>query len=245
MYGQFVREMPDDIDKELSWKWVVQSDLKVQTEATLFAAQEQALTTNYVKHKSESSLCRLCNEKCETVQHLICECKKLAQRDYKRRHDNIAKLVHWKLCEKYSLKKEEKWYEHVPEGSEENEKVKLIWDMNIQCDNVIEARRPDLIIVDKIMKACIIIDVAVPGDSRVHTKENEKIEKYQELKRELKRIWSLRKVTVVPVVVGALGCVSKRFNKWMEILGIEVSVGLMQKSALLGTARIIRKVMEM
>ena len=42
MYGQFVREMPEEIDQDLSWKWLVQNDLKVQTEATICAAQEQA-----------------------------------------------------------------------------------------------------------------------------------------------------------------------------------------------------------
>ena len=31
MYGQFVREIPEEIDKDLSWKWLLQSDLKVQT----------------------------------------------------------------------------------------------------------------------------------------------------------------------------------------------------------------------
>ena len=41
MYGQFVREMPEEIDKDLSWKWLVQSDLKMQIEATICAAQEQ------------------------------------------------------------------------------------------------------------------------------------------------------------------------------------------------------------
>ena len=51
MYGQFAREMPKDIDKDLSWQWLVQSDLKVQTEATICAAQEQALRTNYIKNK--------------------------------------------------------------------------------------------------------------------------------------------------------------------------------------------------
>ena len=98
MYGQFVRDMPEEVDKDLSWQWVSHSDLKVQTEALVFATQEQALRTNYMKHKidktSESPLCRMCREKGETVQHLICECKKLAQREYKRRHDNIAKLIH-------------------------------------------------------------------------------------------------------------------------------------------------------
>ena len=52
-----------------------------------------------------------------------------------------------------------------------------------------EARKPDLILVDKKAKSCVIIDVAVPGDSRIHEKEIEKIEKYPNLKRELKRLW--------------------------------------------------------
>ena len=41
-YGEFVREMPEEIDKDLSWRWLGQSDLKVQTETTICAAQEQA-----------------------------------------------------------------------------------------------------------------------------------------------------------------------------------------------------------
>ena len=49
---------------------------------------------------------------------------------------------------------------------------------------------------------------------------------------------------MVPVVVGALACVSKIFNRWMEMLGLEVDVGTVQKTALLGTARIIRKVFD-
>ena len=46
--------------------------------------------------------------------------------------------------------------------------LKLFWDMNIQCDNVIEARRPDIVIIDKKEKSCIIIDIAVPADGRAH-----------------------------------------------------------------------------
>ena len=45
MYGQFVREMPEEMYKDLSWKWLVQRDLKVQIEATICAAQEEALRT--------------------------------------------------------------------------------------------------------------------------------------------------------------------------------------------------------
>ena len=185
----------------------------MQTEATICAAQEQALRTNYTKNKidktSENPLCRMCGERGETVQHIICECKKLAQREYKRRHDTVAKSFHWKLCEKHNLERKEKWYEHCPEGAVEDDDVKLIWDINIQCDNVIEARRPDLILVDKKAKSCVITDVAIPGNCRIREKEIEKIEKYQNLKRELKRLWLLKKVEVVPVVVGALGALAR------------------------------------
>ena len=68
----------------------------------------------------------------------------------------------------------------------EDDDVKLIWDMNIQCGNVMDVRRPDLILVEKNAKSCVIIDVAIPGDCRICEKEITKIEKYQNLKRELK-----------------------------------------------------------
>ena len=127
----------------------------------------------------------------------------------------------------------------------EDDDVKLIWDINIQCGNVIKARRPDLILVDKKAKSCVIIDVAIPGDCRIRKKEIENIEKYQNLKRELKRLWSVKKVEVISVVVGALGCISKGFSGWMDTLGIKLNVGMVQKSVLLGTARILRKVLDM
>ena len=52
-------------------------------------------------------------------------------------------------------------------------------------------------------------------------------------------------VEVVPVVIGALGSVTKGFDMWIEKLEIPLNVGVMQKTALLGTARILRKVLEM
>ena len=57
-----------------------------------------------------------------------------------------------------------------------------------------------------------IIDVTVPADSRVKSKESEKIEKYQDVKREVSTMWAMRKVEVIPVVVVALEaiCVQDR-----------------------------------
>ena len=120
-----------------------------------------------------------------------------------------------------------------------------MWDINVQCNNVIEARRPDIIVIDKKERKGIIIDIAVPADVRVGEKEREKVEKYHDLKREIGILWKLKMVEVVPVVIGALGCVTKGFDRWIKKLGIPLSVGVMQKTTLLGTARILRKVLEM
>ena len=95
------------IDKDKTWEWTRKSDLKVETEALIFAAQEQALRANYVKFNIDNSvdspLCRMCNQKGETINHILSECKMLAQKEYKRRQDSIARLVHWKPCCKYDM----------------------------------------------------------------------------------------------------------------------------------------------
>ena len=153
-------------------------------------------------------MCRMCGKCGESVQHIVSGCEKLAQKEYKRRHDNVAEKIHWDLRKRHDLEHHEKWYDHIAEGVIENDKIKLLWDINIQCDNVIEARRPDIVVIDKKERVCLIVDIAVPADGRVEEKEQEKVEKYQGLKREIGRMWEIRKVQVVPVVIGALGSVS-------------------------------------
>ena len=159
------------------------------------------------------------------MQHLVIGCEKLTQKEYKRRRNNVAKKVHWDLSKKNGL---EKWYEHVPERVVENKEVKVLWDIDVQCDNVMEAKRPDIILIDKKQPKRIIIDNAVPADVRVGEKEREKMEKYHDLKREIGRLWELKMVEVLPVVIGALGCVRKKSDGWIEKLRITKNVGVMQ-----------------
>ena len=63
-----------------------------------------------INKSAESPLCSLCEEKGEIEGHLVSQCKKLAQREYKRRHDNVARRIHWLLCGKYKLDRANKWY---------------------------------------------------------------------------------------------------------------------------------------
>ena len=98
--------------------------------------------------------------------------------------------------------------------------------------------------MEKSSRKALIIDIASPGDRNVGEKEKEKIEKYQDLKREIMKLWNLRRVEVIPVAVGALGAVSKKIGQYLEQIGIDIRIGLLQKTVLLGTARILRKVLE-
>ena len=80
-------------------------------------------------------------------------------------------------------------------------------------------RRPDIVIQKKRAKEMIIVDIAVPRHSNILQKETEKYEKYQDLAREIKRMWKSR-TKVVPVVAGALGSV-KKLAVHLEQLGIK------------------------
>ena len=64
---------------------------------------------------------------------------------------------------------------------------------------------------------------------------------YSELKYATARNWKMRKEEVIPVLIGALGTVTKHFEKWIEKLYMNVTIEALQKPCLLGTARIIRK----
>ena len=143
-----------------------------------------------------------------------------------------------------TLERAKSWYEQKPEGVVESETFKVLWDFTVQCERKIDAKRPDIVFIDK-EREVVITGVAIPGDDRVEGKELEKLEKYQLLKDEIAKVWRMRKVIVVPVVIGALGAVSVNFKEYMKRIGVNVRLEVIQKTALLGTAKILRKVLSL
>ena len=85
----------------------------------------------------------------------------------------------------------------------------------------------------------------IGNEKKRKKKEEEKCTNYSELKYEIAKIWKTRKVEVIPVVIGALGRVTKHFEKWIEKLHLELTIEALQKPCLLGTAIIPRKVLDM
>ena len=90
--------------------------------------------------------------------------------------------------------------------------------------------------IDKDAKSCQIIDIVIPGDARILTKQEEKIDKYQDLAREIRTLWKV-KTKVIPIVIGALGTIPKELNEKLKEIGVTTRVELLRKTALLGTAR--------
>ena len=128
---------------------------------------------------------------------------------------------------------------HNSESILGNETHKCHWD------SLISSRWPVIIIINnKKKRTCRIVDIAVLVDHRVKLKENEKKFKHLDLARELeKKLWNM-KVKVILVVIGALGTVIKGLVQGLEELGIRGRVKTIQATALLRSARLLRRVPE-
>ena len=99
-----------------------------------------------------------------------------------------------------------------------------------------------IIIRDNEKGTCMLIDVAISGDRNVIKKEAEKVLKYKDLTIEIQRMWNVT-TKVIPVIIGATGTVSKSFRKYVSNIAGKHEVKELQKTAILGTAHILRKVL--
>ena len=88
----------------------------------------------------------------------------------------------------------------------------------------------------------LIIDISVPRDKNTQDKKLKKIDKYHSLKIELEQLWKV-KIIVIPVVVGALGTIADRLPGWLAQVPRTISEVELQKSALLRTFQVPRRVL--
>jgi hypothetical protein len=97
-------------------------------------------------------------------------------------------------------------------------------------------------ICDNEKRTCMLIDVAVSGDRNVIKKEAQKILKYKDLTTEIQCMWNV-KTKVIPVIMGTTWTISKSFRKYVSNIPGNYEVKELQKTAILGTAHILRKVL--
>ena len=152
----------------------------------------------------------------------------------------MQEILPWEMCKKFKFDHTNKWYMHNPAVVLQNDTHKLLWDFDIQTDHLILARIPDLIIINKNLRICKIVDLAVPADHRLKLKEFEKKDKYIDLARELKNLWNM-KVTIILIEIGAFDTVTKGLLKGQDDLEVGGRVETIQTTVLLKTARILKE----
>jgi hypothetical protein len=112
----------------------------------------------------------------------------------------------------------------------------------VQTDRTIPNYKPDIIIRDNEKRICMLKNVAISGDRNMITKEAEKILKHKDLAKEIQCMWNV-KTKVIPVIIGTTGTISKSFTKYVSNIPGNHEVKELQKTATLGTAHILRKVL--
>jgi len=116
-------------------------------------------------------------------------------------------------------------------------------NQQVQTGRTIPNTELDIIIRDNEKGTCILIDVAISGDRNVIKKEAQKILKYKDLTIEIQRMWNA-KTRVIPVIMDATGTISKSIRKYVSNIPGNHEVKELQKTAILGTVHILRKVLK-
>lgn len=249
MHGRFFHSIDNqNVDSQASNTYLREGYLFAETEGALLAIQDQVVPTRYyrkhiMKQQVETTKCRLCGKEEESVQHIISACSVLAPIAYQSRHDDMGKVLHLMVAQKTGLIKDNiVMYKYKPSPILENVQVKLYWDTTVVTDKEVLHNRPDMIIVDKEKKLCIIIDFSVPLDDNVDKVYREKINKYQLLADEIRSFWNVQKVEIKPFIVTANGLVHKMLPVHLKQLDISSNaIKWMQKAVVLGTTSIIRR----
>ena len=130
LHGQYLGQTKE-VRSDQCRAWLQNGDLKRETEILIVAVQNQSIRTNLVKARIDKcqgdSLCRVYRKVDESIDHIVSGCSKPAQKEYKRRYDNLGKIVHWKLARKCNFEAGDKWYEkNESESVLENEDYKIL-----------------------------------------------------------------------------------------------------------------------
>ena len=106
LHGQYLKQTKE-VRSEQSWVWLQNGDLKRETGSLIVGAQNQSIRIKLVKGKIDKSqkdtLCRIRKKADKSIDHVVSGCSKPEQKEYKRRHNNVGRIVHWKLAKKYNF----------------------------------------------------------------------------------------------------------------------------------------------
>lgn len=248
LHGRYPSQLSaNHINKIESVRFLTKGYLQPETEGFFMAIQDKVIRTkNYEKHILKMGTvdkCRKCNLPGETIEHITSGCPNLADNDYLSRHNQVAKIIHSRLATKYKLiKNPEPYYKYSPNPVLESNTTLLYWDRPILTDKTVDHNRPDILVIEKQNKIAYIIDIAVPLSHNILKTEQEKTRKYQNLSIEIKRIWRINAVHIIPLVISVDGIVPKNMEPNLKKIGLPNGLtSILQKAVILQTCHLLRK----
>ena len=229
--------------------WLKKSTFSSHVEGYICAIQEEELQTNALRSKREplkniNPMCRLCRSSPETIQHIIACCPRLSASMYLPiRHNRVANIIYQHIINKSSSDER-----HPIQEVYVNDSREVWWDKKITTLSACAHNRPDIVLWKKDEKRCHVIDICVGLDVNIDKNITMKLDNYLPLTAELKRLYSDYTFTINPIVIGATGLISSHVSKMLKDLGVENTdqvVMKCQKSALIGTLKIVKSVLKM
>ncbi|XP_044764376.1 uncharacterized protein LOC123320944 [Coccinella septempunctata] len=247
LHGRYPAALKEKkVNQQHSLTYLTSGYLFPETEGRIAAIQDQVVPTRaYMKGSGKNiptDRCRKCGQARETIQHITSSCSILAPKEYTNRHNAMAKVYHQAIAIKTGLiTAMKKTHEYKPATVLENRSFKIYWDNTVETDRRIPHNRPDIVLFDKENRKVIIIDITVPADDNISRAYSEKVNKYHDLAFEMKEIYALKTVSVLPLIISTNGLVESHLVDNTKSLELDLNIiSTAQKEVLLWTARIVR-----
>lgn len=251
------------LDQSLSSLWLEKALISARNMRDVLAVQEGELVTKCcpkTRGRGDQQ-CRCCHSALETAEHITSSCRHWLPNLYVERHNAVARNIYYALCKKYQLTPVH-YTQQIP-PVRENDKCKILWDLEMQTKVPLKHRKPDIAVFDKEAPQWIIIEVAIAHASGLNQQRDLKINRYTVNSMELADDTDLpyppgpnllgdimatygTRVKFVPIVVGVCGehlpVVKKDLELSLDLKGEEATnlIERLSRSAVLGTARIVR-----
>ncbi|MDE5978285.1 MAG: reverse transcriptase family protein [Turicibacter sp.] len=201
------------VDTKASSLWLRKGNISAKEEGMLCKLQDRNI---FFHNKS----CPHCHQGKMSVEHLATNCGRMLNFDYKKRHDDVVRCLHFMFAKKFGLNERKRLKAYKVEKVISNERVRIKSDMPIITDNRIEHNKPDLMVHDLKTNEILLIEVGITNKRILPTTEVTKARKYEFLANELKLMHRGAKVTIVPVVLTWDGLVTRHFKRYMSQLGV-------------------------
>jgi hypothetical protein len=258
-----------DLDLDRSFLWLQKGLLSSGAVNNVIAAQEgQMLLRGHPMHVGTDQTCRLACSKLparlrkETAEHVLSVCPHWRPSLMVKRHNSVALSLYNRICIETGF--QTRHYNQTVEGVRSTEKYDLYWDHPIITVKKLKHNRPDIVLIDKERKRIFIVEISVSWVTNLLQQESRKKAKYQEnstlpedqplvgghfppgdnLACEMGRDWGYV-VSVIPIVIGASGEVSRNLRDYLRKLPIpenklDNTIERMQRSAVIGSAIILK-----